>query len=190
MAARLSVTTRRDVRGGFLTSPTSPLDIRFSFFAAAATGKEFYVSKRKTSPAFVRHGFAQIELLVGIAFIGILVCLLLPAVQAAQDAAQRTCCSNNNCQIAFAVPDCEAENKRFSVHQIDRGLADGGTGFGEGIPEGRGELIAARLMRRSRVYSKGYMRTRFNDNVDRVRRDLQAYLGEWPSAAIATHERS
>ncbi|MCA9174210.1 MAG: DUF1559 domain-containing protein [Planctomycetales bacterium] len=103
---------------------------------------------KPTRPLRLQAGFTLVELLVVIAIIGILVALLLPAVQAAREAARRMSCGSRLKQISLSVQLFHDTHREFPYATRDRLAGDDAdtwsTGFIQILPYLEQDAVAQR----------------------------------------------
>ncbi len=142
----------------FFNTNTNPV----TYFRMDFNEQNFMNTNRPNS-----RGFTLVELLVVIAIIGILVSLLLPAVQSAREVARRLGCENNMAQVSFAIQQFEMANEYFPTGTVDA------TGPIQSISQGMHHnwiisllpfideaVIYANIDLESSVYSKKHNRVR------------------------------
>jgi prepilin-type N-terminal cleavage/methylation domain-containing protein/prepilin-type processing-associated H-X9-DG protein len=99
-----------------------------------------------------KRGFTLVELLVVIAIIGVLVALLLPAIQAAREAARRAQCTNNLKQVGLALLNYESSKKSLPP----------GSGYTRPEPKGTWVVAIAPYFEESALFDR-YDFTRYSD---------------------------
>ncbi|MCS7303938.1 MAG: DUF1559 domain-containing protein [Thermoguttaceae bacterium] len=135
-------------------------------FSYGEAGERLPGRKGRTfQPTF--HGFTLVELLVVIAIIGLLIALLLPAIQAARESARRATCINNLKQLGLAFHNFHDAFKRFPpASDVER---DPGSGQ---IQKVRGWSFLVHLlpyMEQASLAEKLNLKTGFPDiNIDTV----------------------
>lgn len=122
-----------------------------------------------------RRGFTLVELLVVIAIIGILIALLLPAVQAAREAARRSQCSNNLKQLGLGLHNYHDSLQSFPPGSLGRRDSDGAS-VSKRVPFIRFMLNYIEQTSRSNLYND---KVAWHEQSSPNREKVFAYLPVW-----------
>lgn len=101
-----------------------------------------------------RTAFTLIELLVVIAIIGILIALLLPAVQQAREAARRSSCQNNLKQLGLAMHNYHDAYNRFPPSNINTSASGSVCGSWQANPGVTGMVMLLPYFDQSNIYNR------------------------------------
>lgn len=135
-----------------------------------------------------RRGFTLVELLVVIAIIGILVALLLPAVQAAREAARRMSCSNNLKQFGIGMHNFHDTYKVLPAGAVRRPTVtvpwtDPQRRFSIPLTVNHGWVIfLLPFMEQAALYDQYRLNLDWKDAGNKTVRETQLQVGQCPSA--------
>jgi prepilin-type N-terminal cleavage/methylation domain-containing protein len=121
-------------------------------------------SSRPTGKAARCGGFTLVELLVVIAIIGLLIGLLMPAVQKAREAANRVSCANNLKQIGLALHHYHLDFGKLPPRAKLAGLADANQTAGA-----TWAVLILPYMEQDNLYRQWDLNRRFYDQTDAAR---------------------
>ena len=107
------------------------------------------------------RGFTLVELLVVIAIIGILIGMLLPAVQQVREAARRTQCLNNSRQIGLAALNFESAHMRFPaiISDVPQFEIEASSNWFALMPFMEQEALQIAIYERTRDTTSGFLRS-------------------------------